>query len=217
LTLQSISKAIAPVVCHTAEDIRLHWMSQIHKCDLDQVKGSIFTDQDGWLPNNQDTWHNDQLAKNWQMIRHLRFEVNRLVEKMRAKDLVGSQLECNVTLLIRDDQSREQFLQLVGGAASREGLENVFLCSGVDIVGYSDLEDKEDEIFRGACQLSLFDEDKKIEVELIVSHAKGHKCPRCWKFAVEVDEHETNLCFRCATATGLQKTSDLASQIIQED
>ncbi|TMW69543.1 hypothetical protein Poli38472_001699 [Pythium oligandrum] len=205
LTLQTLSRAIAPVVCHTAEDIRLHWMSQVLQCPLEDVQGSIFTD-DAWLPSAPE-WDNEDLARQWTALRQLRLDVNRVVEKMRGAEGVGSQLECNVHLFTNDANTKMLLEQELSS------LENVLLCSGVELAG--NVADRpQDAEFRGECLLALG--DTKSQVEIVVTRAKGHKCPRCWKYAVEVDAEETKLCHRCAQATQLSSVEDLARALVQD-
>ncbi|ETV96703.1 isoleucine-tRNA ligase, variant [Aphanomyces invadans] len=47
VALETITKAIAPVVCHTAEDIRLHRLAQFTNAMLNDVPGSVFLE--GWF------------------------------------------------------------------------------------------------------------------------------------------------------------------------
>uniref|UniRef100_K3XAI7 isoleucine--tRNA ligase n=1 Tax=Globisporangium ultimum (strain ATCC 200006 / CBS 805.95 / DAOM BR144) TaxID=431595 RepID=K3XAI7_GLOUD len=212
LTLQSLSRAIAPVVCHTAEDIRLHFEAQVQQCDLEDVVGSIFTEQDAWLPSAPE-WENAHLADDWNAIRQLRFEVNRIVEKMRAENRVGSQLECNVYVVSSHPRVQELLVPLLPGQA----LENVLLCSGAQVVA-SESEIDAQLLANGfrsdSCHVLLGDE--KLSLELVVTSAKGHKCPRCWKYAPEVDANETHLCVRCQGATSLKSVEDLARSLVQE-
>lgn len=210
LTLQSLSRAIAPVVCHTAEDIRLHFEAQVQDCSLDDVQGSIFTEE-GWLPSAPE-WENAPLAEDWHAIRQLRFEVNRIVEKMRAENQVGSQLECNVFVVTSSPRVQELLMHLLPSQA----LENVLLCSGAHVVASESDIDAHllAKSFKSDCHVVHGDE--KLELQLVVTPAKGHKCPRCWKYAPEVDVDETKLCLRCARATSLSSVTDLANSLVQE-
>lgn len=215
LSLQAISRAIAPIVPHAAEDMRLHLLSQLEGVALEDAQGSIFLEE-GWMPTASE-WRDDSIARDWQAIRHLRLDVNRLVEKLRAAGAVGSQLECNVAIIARDARIRELLgdRQALGGDSA---LENVLLCSGVRVVADESelslgaLEDTKSE--RGTSQLAVLDGQ---EVEIVVTTARGHKCPRCWKYATEVDAGETQLCRRCAQATGLASVTDLAQRLVQEE
>jgi isoleucyl-tRNA synthetase len=215
LSLQAISRAIAPIVPHAAEDMRLHLLSQLEGVPLEDVQGSIFLEE-GWMPTASE-WRDDELARDWQAIRHLRLDVNRLVEKLRAAGTVGSQLECNVFIIARDARVRE----LLGNCAALGGasaLENVLLCSGVRVVAdENELPTAAVEVGkseRGSSQLAVLGGQ---EVEVVVATAEGHKCPRCWKYAPEVDASEAQLCRRCAEATGLASVADLAQRLVEEE
>ncbi|KAJ0398745.1 hypothetical protein P43SY_009813 [Pythium insidiosum] len=209
LTLQTLSRAVAPVACHTAEDIWLHLQSQVQGVPIEAVEGSIFLEE-GWLPSAPE-WRNDALAAEWTAIRQLRLDVNRVVEAMRAADVVGSQLECNVKLVTRDARATALLAPLIADAT----LENVLLCSGVSLVE-NDTDESGDRVFRGRCELSLGGEEP-VDVAIVVAPARGHKCPRCWKYAPEVDAAETLLCLRCAHATDLRSVEDLAASLVKED
>lgn len=214
LSLQAISRAIAPIVPHTAEDMRLYLLSQQQDVPLEDVEGSIFLEE-GWMPT-ADEWTNADIARDWAAIRHLRLDVNRLVEKLRAADVVGSQLECNVAIIAPDAEVRALLADsaALGGDAA---LENVLLCSGVQVVAHeSELELDATQGERGVCQLPGFAEQQK-QVEVIVATARGHKCPRCWKYAPEVDAAESQLCRRCAHATGLASVEALAARLVQDE
>ncbi|GMF55940.1 unnamed protein product [Phytophthora fragariaefolia] len=213
LSLQALTRALAPVVPHTAEDIRLHWESQLQGgVPLEDITGSIFLVKD-WMPSAEE-WKDDDLARDWTAIRQLRFEVNRVVEQMRQAGRVGSQLECNVYIVASESDPRVvDFLS--PHAKSSSELEDVLLCSSVKVVS-SDSEVESVEQFKANCQLTMGRNDTPIEVKLVLTPAKGHKCPRCWKYAPEVDAAETLLCLRCAQATNLRSVTELAKSLIGE-
>lgn len=213
LTLQALSRAVAPVVCHTAEDIRLHFESQVHKIELEAVEGSIFTDKDAWLPSAPE-WENVALARDWEAVRQLRFEVNRVVERMRAANQVGSQLECNVFVVTADPRVERLLVHLLPSQA----LENVLLCSGAQVVASE--REIPDQLLAKSLSADVHlarGNDDKLELKLVVTPAAGHKCPRCWKYAPEVDAAETTLCLRCVGATSLASVADLARSLVHED
>ncbi|KAL4162915.1 hypothetical protein PRNP1_003447 [Phytophthora ramorum] len=214
LSLQAITRALAPVVPHTAEDIRLHWVSQLQGgIPLEDVPGSVFLEE-GWMPSAEE-WNHDDLARDWTAIRQLRFEVNRVVEQMRQAGRVGSQLECNVYVVAAESDPRVAAL-LSPLAGNSTELEDVLLCSSVEVVA-SDAEIESAEQFQANCQLTMGSNDAPMDVKLVLTPAKGHKCPRCWKYAPEVDAAETQLCLRCAKATDLRSVTDLAKKLIEED
>ncbi|KAG3026796.1 Isoleucine--tRNA ligase [Phytophthora cactorum] len=211
LSLQSLTRALAPVVPHTAEDIRLHWVAQLQgDIPLEDVPGSVFLEQ-GWMPSAEE-WKDDDLARDWTAIRQLRFEVNRVVEQMRQAGRVGSQLECNVYVVASESDPRvaELLSPLVNSSSE---LEDVLLCSSVNVVA-SETEIESAEQFKANCQLAMGPNDAPMDVKLVLTPAKGHKCPRCWKYSPEVDAAETHLCLRCAQATDLRSVTDLAKTLI---
>lgn len=210
LALQSLSRAIAPIVPHAAEDMRLHLLSQIQGVEVDAVEGSIFLEE-GWMPR-ADEWVDPRLAQQWKAVRQLRLEVNRLVEKLRSSGEIGSQLECNVVVATADPKVRA--LLAPESLGDGHALENVLLCSGVEVVETLDAS------LEGVrCRLPSFGDSTgdEVEVEVAVTRAKGHKCPRCWKYAAEVDAAETLLCRRCAEATGLDGVAELAAKLVQDE
>lgn len=212
LSLQALTRALAPIVPHTAEDIRLHWQAQLHgDLPLDDVPGSVFLEQ-GWMPS-ADEWQNDDLGRDWTAIRQFRFEVNRVVEQMRQAGRIGSQLECNVYILAsRSDPRMTDLLSLLASTSSE--LEDVLLCSGVAVVS-SITEIESSEQFHAKCEVAMGRNDRPVNVEFVLTPAKGHKCPRCWKYALEVDATETSLCLRCATATDLRSVVEVANKFIK--
>ncbi|UIZ25975.1 hypothetical protein KXD40_006537 [Peronospora effusa] len=213
LSLQALTRALAPIAPHTAEDIRLHWVSQLQgDIPLEDVPGSVFLEED-WMPRAKE-WKNDDLARNWTAIRQLRFEVNRVVEQMRQAGRVGSQLECNVYVVA--SESDPQVAALLSPLVSTSSeLEDVFMCSRVELVD-SEAEIESAEQFKTKCRLAMRPSDAPIDVKLVLTPAKGHKCPRCWKYTFEVDAAETQLCLRCVQATNLCSVTDLAQSLINE-
>ncbi|KAK1929097.1 Isoleucine--tRNA ligase [Phytophthora citrophthora] len=209
LSLQALTRALAPVVPHTAEDIRLHWVSQLQgDIPLEDVPGSVFLEQ-GWMPS-ADEWKNEALARDWTAIRQLRFETNRVVEQMRQAGRVGSQLECNVYVVTSESDARVAEL-----VANTSELADVLLCSSVQVVA-SETEIESAEQFKATCQLPMGPNDAPMDVKLVLTPAKGHKCPRCWKYAPEVDVDETQLCLRCSQATDLRSVTDLAKKLVED-
>lgn len=211
LSLQSITRALAPVIPHTTEDIRLHWVAQLQDIPLEDVPGSLFLEE-GWMPSAAE-WQSDDLARDWTAIRQLRFEVNRVVEQMRQAGRVGSQLECNVYVVASNSDPRVK--ELLSPLAGTSQLEDVLLCSDVQVVeSVGEIDDVEQ--FQASCQLAMGPNDAPMDVKLVLTAAKGHKCPRCWKYAPEVDAAETHLCMRCAQATDLRSVEDLAKKLIED-
>ncbi|MFM9264358.1 isoleucine--tRNA ligase [Tychonema sp. BBK16] len=109
IAVENLAKAIAPVLCHMAEDI---WQyipyPTSHK--------SVF--ESGWVKLDA-KWHNPELATRWQYLRQVRGEVNRVLEQARTEKAIGSSLEAKVLLYVPDVEKR---LQLQSLNPSSEGL-----------------------------------------------------------------------------------------------
>ncbi|MGA9378827.1 MAG: isoleucine--tRNA ligase [Phormidium sp.] len=102
IALENLAKAIAPVLCHTAEDI---WQFIPYATPYQ----SVF--EAGWVKIDE-SWKNPQLATKWQQLRQLRQEVNKVMEQARSEKTIGSSLEAKVLLYVADAKLREQLAEL---------------------------------------------------------------------------------------------------------
>ncbi|WP_396133641.1 isoleucine--tRNA ligase [Chamaesiphon sp. OTE_75_metabat_556] len=92
IILENLTRAIAPVLCHMAEDI---WQylpyPTAHK--------SVF--EAGWVKLDPQ-WFQPDLALSWDKIRDLRTDVNKVMEQARTDKAIGSSLEAKVLLQVSD-------------------------------------------------------------------------------------------------------------------
>ena len=102
IAVENLARAIAPVLCHMAEDI---WQyipyPTSHK--------SVF--ESGWVKLDA-KWHNPELATRWQYLRQVRGEVNKVLEQARTEKAIGSSLEAKVLLYVPDVAKRAQLQAL---------------------------------------------------------------------------------------------------------
>lgn len=102
IAVENLAKAIAPVLCHMAEDI---WQyipyPTSHK--------SVF--ESGWVELDA-KWHNPELATRWQYLRQVRGEVNKVLEQARTEKAIGSSLAAKVLLYVPDVEKRLQLQAL---------------------------------------------------------------------------------------------------------
>ena len=102
IAVENLARAIAPVLCHMAEDI---WQyipyPTSHK--------SVF--ESGWVKLDA-KWHNPELATRWQYLRQVRGEVNKVLEQARTEKAIGSSLEAKVLLYVPDVEKRAQLQAL---------------------------------------------------------------------------------------------------------
>jgi isoleucyl-tRNA synthetase len=92
IALENLAKAIAPVLCHMAEDI---WQYLPYTTPYQ----SVF--EAGWV-QLEDQWHQPELASTWKEIRRVRAEVNKVMEQARAEKAIGSSLEAKLLLYVPD-------------------------------------------------------------------------------------------------------------------
>jgi isoleucyl-tRNA synthetase len=102
VVVENLARAIAPVLCHMAEDI---WQS----LPYETPHKSVF--ESGWV-KLEDKWHNPALGASWQTWRQIRTEVNKVLEQARAEKTIGSSLEAKVLLCVPDDELRHRLQAL---------------------------------------------------------------------------------------------------------
>jgi isoleucyl-tRNA synthetase len=212
VALENLAKAIAPVLCHLAEDI---WQHIPYKTPYQ----SVF--EAGWV-KLEEQWKEPDISPIWRTpmydggnevysyLRGVRSEVNKVLEKARAEKFIGASLEAKVLLYlypyshpgepetIQPNRLKEQLIKLnpqdsLSGNRVDE-LRYLFLASQVEIV------DSLEEIKRA----NYRNDDSNLYHRLAVGVVKadGKKCDRCWNYSTSVgtiSEHPL-LCDRCVPA-----------------
>ncbi len=205
VALENLARAIAPVLCHMAEDI---WQYLPYKTPYKSVFES------GWV-KLEDKWKKPEIAPIWTArmrdtqvnttVQVARSEVNKVLEKARAAKFIGASLEAKVLLCIwpsdqtnQTQQLKQQFIDLNTQDTSKskgvDELRYLFLASQVEIV--DSLEAIEQADYRND------DSDIYHQLAVGVVKAEGEKCDRCWNYSTHVgtiSEHPL-LCDRCAPA-----------------
>ncbi|MER3433643.1 MAG: isoleucine--tRNA ligase [Leptolyngbya sp. ERB_1_1] len=184
IALENLVKSIAPVLSHMAEDI---WQYLPYKTPYK----SVF--EAGWV-KLEDQWRKPELARQWEQLRELRAEANRVLEQARVDKAIGSSLEAKLLLFVADAELRSK-LQKLNPADSLSGnrvdeLRYLFITSQVGLV---DLSDRLTEAKYTAQTESL---------GIGVVDAEGKKCDRCWNYSTHVGESKEHplLCERCVLA-----------------
>ncbi|WP_298615531.1 isoleucine--tRNA ligase [uncultured Thermosynechococcus sp.] len=183
IAVQNLARAIAPVLPHLAEDIWQHLPFKTPYL-------SVF--QSGWvqLPAQ---WSDPALAKEWERLRQLRLEVNKVLEQARAEKLIGASLEAKVWLYVADSEWRDRLADMnPNDALSGNGVDELrylFLVSQVEVMPE-----------REAVDVPYVLEGEGLWIG--VSHAKGEKCVRCWNYSETVGQSALHpqLCDRCQAA-----------------
>jgi isoleucyl-tRNA synthetase len=102
IILENLTRAIAPVLCHMAEDI---WQYLPYPTPYK----SVF--EAGWLTLDPQ-WSQPDLAVTWDKIRDLRTDVNKVMEQARTDKSIGSSLEAKVLLQVEDAALRGKLAEL---------------------------------------------------------------------------------------------------------
>lgn len=185
IIVENLARAIAPVLCHTAEDI---WQNLPYPTPQKSVFAS------GWIPK-ETGWKNPELGESWSKLREIRGEVNKVMEQARNEKLIGASLEAKVLLYVPDTGLREQLSQMnptesIGEGLNVDELRYLFLASQVALVESS-------EVVKTA---PYYSETELVSVGII--HADGEKCDRCWNYSPTVGQFENDptICDRCHQA-----------------
>ncbi|MEM9273690.1 MAG: isoleucine--tRNA ligase [Cyanobacteria bacterium P01_F01_bin.143] len=184
IAVENLAKAIAPVLCHMAEDI---WQSLPYDTGYD----SVF--QSGWLEIKAE-WQKPDLVEYWQEIRNLRDDVNKVMEEARKDKAIGSSLDAKVLLSPADVELKSKLDSLnptnLADAKSVDELRYFFLASQVDLVDSSELIE----------QAPYKSQSDTISISIV--KADGEKCDRCWNYSTTVGDFKDDptLCDRCNSA-----------------
>ncbi|MDK2407971.1 isoleucine--tRNA ligase [Aphanizomenon sp. PH219] len=190
IALENLARAIAPVLCHTAEDI---WQFIPYET---QYK-SVF--QAGWVQVD-DKWDNPELAEFWKTLRRIRGDVNKVLEQARTEKLIGSSLEAIALIYLSDEKLSTAIEPLNVSGNGIDELRYLFLTSSVQLLDTPDA-------LKGLKTLRVQGEDNwDIGVVNAADYEHDgksyHKCDRCWNYSPHVGESAEHplLCERCIPA-----------------
>ncbi|MEA5506629.1 isoleucine--tRNA ligase [Halotia wernerae UHCC 0503] len=181
IALENLARAIAPVLCHTAEDI---WQFLPYKTPYK----SVF--EAGWVQIDP-KWQNPELAEFWSALRQLCTDVNKVLEQARIEKMIGSSLEAKALIYIPHKQ--------LGDAIKTF---NSVSGNGIDELRYL-LLTSQVELLDSAEKLQGLKYTAQTEDwEIGVVNADGEKCDRCWNYSVHVGESKEHplICERCVSA-----------------
>ncbi|CAG8632578.1 12489_t:CDS:10, partial [Funneliformis caledonium] len=166
---------LSPIVPHLAEEIY-----ENYKTVGPKEYDSIF--RLGWY-NLEEKWNNQPLRQEWDVLKHLRNDVNQLLEVAR-KD---NSLEANVELYVT---TTELFNLL---HRHKLDLKSIFITSDATISSF-DNDSRLTEPTPSYIHETDFPEGIKGNCKIVVKKASLFKCPRCWNFNAQI---EGGLCKRC--------------------
>ena len=186
VAIESLARAIAPVLSHMAEDI---WQSIPYATTAESVFES------GWV-QMEAQWQKPELAEKWAQLRTLRDDANTVLEQARSDRSIGSSLEAKLKLNVTDDGWRTQLSAMNPAKSMAEDsnqvdeLRYMFLVSQVELSGSAD---------------ALPDSPYSAQangVRITVADADGQKCARCWNYSTDVGNsaEDPTICDRCVAA-----------------
>ncbi|MGF1538712.1 MAG: isoleucine--tRNA ligase [Elainellaceae cyanobacterium] len=183
VAIENLARAIAPVICHMAEDI---WQSLPYETPYT----SVF--QAGWVVLDEG-WVRPDLAATWPELRELRTLVNKVLEQARADKAIGSSLAAKVQLYVADAALRQRLADMNPDSLAGNGVDELrylFITSQVELVDSP-------EAIAGAKY-----QEQAEGFAVGVVDAEGQKCDRCWNHSTQVGQFEAHpsLCERCVAA-----------------
>ena len=172
-TLVSLVKLLAPILSFTAEEAWTY-LPPFYK-DAESVHLSS-------MPKIDDAHDDLKLEQDWERLIQLRGEVSKALELARKEKIVNSSLEARVTIY------PPQALRELIGDYDKE-LKTIFIVSEVTISA----EEPPDDAWKS---------DSIKDLKVIIVHAKGIKCSRCWNWTMDVGENVDHpaLCARCVSS-----------------
>ncbi|MGD1896611.1 MAG: isoleucine--tRNA ligase [Phormidesmis sp.] len=186
VAIESLAKAIAPVLSHMAEDI---WQSLPYATSAESVFES------GWV-QIEDAWAKPELSARWNRLRTIRDEANTVLEQARSDKSIGSSLQAKLQLYVADADLRGELAKLnpvesmAADSNQVDELRYLFLVSQVELVDSAD-------VLKAAKFSAVSD-----TVSIAVVDADGQKCDRCWNYSTHVGEsaEDPTICDRCVAA-----------------
>ncbi len=187
VAIENLARAIAPVLCHMAEDI---WQQMPYETPCE----SVF--QAGWV-QMEDQWKRPDLTERWSELRELRQAANKVLEQARTDKAIGSSLAAKVLLSVEDADLRQRLAALNPDSLAGDGVDELrylFITSQVTLLdlpeGLAQAKYQEQATIGGSA------------VSLGVADADGEKCDRCWNHSTQVGQFEAHplLCERCVAA-----------------
>ncbi|KAI4338518.1 hypothetical protein MLD38_023567 [Melastoma candidum] len=205
--LLSITRVIAPILPHLAEDV---WQNLPFTHTLEDGSIAKFVFDAKW-PVTKELWLtlSPEDSKLWEEMLELRTEVNKVLETARGGKLIGSSLEAKVSLFTSDTIFARKLSKMVAATNDVDNLHRIFITSQAEVLSSLEEDVTASVPYTGECEIN----GKKVWVG--VSRADGSKCERCWNYTSHVGsfpEHPT-LCGRCYNVVSVQPDRPLAAAV----
>jgi len=175
--LDGMTRLMAPILSFLSEELSEHYQ----KGKVDSIHLQDFCEQ-------RDLWH-ESLKSQWLVLEEIRDAVLKAIEPHRAAGTIKHPYEAYVTLWVDPKSEQGKAIKLfLDTLATKEDtarfLSDWFIVSHVS---FSDTHEK-------------FQTTEFPWLLVVIEHAQGVKCPRCWQW--HVGSHAEGLCARCARVLG---------------
>ena len=145
-------------------DILIKWFAPILSFTTEEVYQIINKDKNlsvhlQSFPKIPKNWENKKVFEKWEKFKIIRKVVNAAVEVKRSNKDIGSSLEASIEIYLSDE-----YLKLVKDL----DLSEYFITSDAIAKKINN-------------NINLFKLDEIEGIKVLVTKAKGEKCPRCWK------------------------------------
>ena len=128
-----------------------------------------------FLKASQDFKNND-IANKWNIIKNIRKVITGAIEKKRAEKLIGSSLEANIIIYVKEDLKKK---------IEEINFDEIAITSSFQLLDYKNKKD-------------YFALEEIDDVAVTVEKTDGQKCERCWKYTVILQDKQ--ICQRCDEA-----------------
>ena len=128
-----------------------------------------------FLKASQDFKNND-IANKWNIIKNIRKVITGAIEKKRAEKLIGSSLEANVIIYVKEDLKKK---------IEEINFDEIAITSSFQLLDYKNKKD-------------YFALEEIDDVAVTVKKTDGQKCERCWKYTDILQDKQ--ICQRCDEA-----------------
>ena len=167
--LDTMTRLMAPVISFTAEEV---W--QFMPGDKPE---SVFLSD---FPAVDGRFIDEELDERWKGLIEVRDVVNKAIELKRAEKAIGNSLEAKLGIFA--DEARLALLR-----AYEDFLPSLFIVSQAHTGGYADAPE------------GAYRDEETPGLAVVVEHADGAKCLRCWNWSVTVGNFADaqEVCQRC--------------------
>jgi isoleucyl-tRNA synthetase len=172
IILTGLVRLMAPILTYTSEEI---WTA------YGSAQGGLPSVHMADFPEPiQEARLSDGESDEWELRLGLRQEVSKALEEARAAKTIGSSLEAKVSI-----EAPEKIAMVL---RSMEDPEGFFIVSRLEVLETLEAKDTQEE--KPALE----------SVKVVVGHADGSKCPRCWVWSTDIGTNadHPDVCPRCA-------------------